>query len=67
MFGALCCCIAVALGTMAVPAWGLFLLTMIALAYFGLSVRYWFRIPSIGTGIGAALILAASLLYAFGA
>jgi hypothetical protein len=67
LFGALCCCVAAALGILAVPAWGLILLTLIALTYFGLSLRYWFRIPSIGTGIGAALILAASLLYVFGA
>jgi len=66
VFGVLCSGIAAALGTVAVPAWSLFLLTIIALTYVGLSMRYWFRIPSIGTGIGAALILAASLLYAFG-
>jgi hypothetical protein len=39
---------------------------VIALAYFGLSLRYWFRIPSMGTGIAAALIPAAGLLYTFG-
>jgi hypothetical protein len=66
VFGVLCSGIAAALGTVAVPAWSLVLLTIIALTYVGLSMRYWFRIPSIGTGIGAALILAASLLYAFG-
>lgn len=67
VFGALCCCVAAVLSSRAVPAWGLFLLALIALSYFGLSMLYWFRIPSIGTGIGAALIVAAAVLYTYGA
>ena len=66
VFGVLCSCIAAALGTVAVPAWALFLLTLIALTYVGLSVRYWFRIPSMGTGLAAAFIAAAWLLHTFG-
>jgi hypothetical protein len=35
---------------------------VIASLYCILSVRYWFRIPSVGSGIGAALFLAGTVL-----
>jgi len=31
---------------------------VIAAVYFGLSMRYWFSIPAIGSGLGAGLLLA---------
>ena len=45
---------------------GVSLKIVIALTYVGLSVRYWFRIPSMGTGLAAAFIAAAWLLHTFG-
>lgn len=35
---------------------------VIASLYFLMSLRYWFRIPSIGTGVGAVLLLAGAVL-----
>lgn len=35
---------------------------VIASLYFLMSLRYWFRVPAIGTGIGAALLLAGAVL-----
>lgn len=31
---------------------------VIAAIYFGLSLRYWFSVPAIGSGLGASLLLA---------
>ena len=40
----------------------LFAAPVVALLYFLMSLRYWFRVPAIGTGIGAALLLAGAVL-----
>lgn len=42
----------------------LFAAPVIASLYFLMSLRYWFRIPAIGSGIGAALLLAGAVLVA---
>jgi len=39
----------------------LFAAPVIASLYFLLSMRYWFRIPAIGSGIGTALLLAGAI------
>ena len=39
----------------------LFAAPVIASLYFFMSLRYWFRIPAIGSGIGAALLLAGAV------
>ena len=40
----------------------LFAAPVVALLYFLMSLRYWFRIPAIGSGLGAALLLAGAVL-----
>lgn len=40
---------------------------VIAAAYLGLSLRYWFSIPAIGSGLGAGLLLAAAVATLAGA
>src|ERR1700716_401563 len=46
VFGGLCIGASVTLGTMAVPGWILLIFVVIAFVYLGLSVLYWFRIPT---------------------
>jgi hypothetical protein len=65
IFGALCCCTATVLGTIAISAWVLFLFVVIALTYLGLSVLYWFRIPTAGIAIALLCLLGAWLICAF--
>lgn len=40
---------------------------VIAAIYFGLSLRYWFSIPAIGSGLGAGLLLAGTVATFVGA
>lgn len=42
----------------------LFAAPAIASLYCGLSLRYWFRVPTIGTGIGALVLLAGAVMTA---
>jgi len=42
----------------------LFFAPVVASLYFLMSLRYWFRIPAIGSGLGAVLLLAGALLAA---
>jgi hypothetical protein len=42
----------------------LFAVPVIASLYFLMSLRYWFRIPAIGTGLGTAVLLAGAVLAA---
>jgi hypothetical protein len=42
----------------------LFAAPVIASLYFLMSLRYWFRIPAIGTGLGTAVLLAGAVLAA---
>ncbi len=63
LFGMLCIGVVV-IGPTVVPAWILFLFVLIAVAYLGLSVLYWFRIPTAGIAIATACLLLAWLMYA---
>jgi len=64
LFGVLCICAGAVLGTVMIPAWILLLLTVIAFVYLGLSVLYWFRIPTAGVGAASVCLLVAWLIYA---
>jgi hypothetical protein len=64
LFGVLCMGAAVVTGATVVPAWILLLFVLIAVAYLGLSVLYWFRIPTAGIAIATACLLLAWLMYA---
>jgi hypothetical protein len=65
LFGALCIGAGGALGTLTMPAWMLLVLVVIGLGYLGLSLLYWFRIPTAGIALGTACLLIAWLTYAF--
>lgn len=65
LFGMLCVGAGVVLGTLVVPAWILFVLVLIALLYVGLSVLYWFRIPTMGITLATVCLVIAWLTYAF--
>jgi len=62
-FGAATCFIAVTLGTTAMSPWVLLALTGVSAVYLSLALRYWFRIPVLGTGIATACLAAAWALY----
>ena len=64
LFGALCIYAGAMLGTVPIPAWVLLLLVMISLIYLGLSVLYWFRIPTAGLGVASICLFVAWLMYA---
>lgn len=64
LFGGLCIGASVVLGAIAVPGWILVLLVAIACVYLGLSVLYWFRIPTAGIAVATVCLLAAWLMYA---
>ena len=66
LFGGLCIWAALWLGTPVIPAWILLLLVVIALIYLGLSVLYWFRIPTSGIALATACLVAAWLVYSRG-
>ena len=65
IFGVLCCFTGTVIGTMALPAWVLFIFVVIGWIYLGLSVLYWFRIPTAGIALGVACLSAAWVMYAF--
>lgn len=60
----LCIGAGAAIGSVAIPAWVLFGFVVIGLGYLGLSVRYWFRIPTAGVALGTVCLLSAWLTYA---
>jgi hypothetical protein len=64
IFGVLCICAGVLLGTMVMPAWILPLLVVIALVYLGLSVLYWFRIPTAAIAVATVCLLVAWVICA---
>ena len=64
LFGMLCIGAGVVLGNWMLPAWMLGVLVVVAGIYLGLSLLYWFRIPTAGIAIAAICILAAWLAYA---
>ena len=65
LFGMLCAGAGLVLGTVVLPAWILFVLVLIALIYVGLSVLYWFRIPTMGITLATVCLVIAWLTYAF--
>jgi hypothetical protein len=65
LFGMLCVGAGLVLGTLVLPAWILFVLVLIALIYVGLSVLYWFRIPTMGITLATVCLVIAWLTYAF--
>jgi hypothetical protein len=65
LFGMLCAGAGLVLGTLVLPAWILFVLVLIALSYVGLSVLYWFRIPTMGITLATVCLVIAWLTYAF--
>ena len=64
LFGVLCIGAGIVLGAVVIPAWVLLLFVVIALIYLGLSVLYWFRIPTVGIAVASLCLLVAWLLYA---
>jgi hypothetical protein len=64
LFGVLCICAGAVLGTVIIPAWALPLLVVISLIYLGLSVLYWFHIPTAGIAVASVCLLVAWLMYA---
>jgi hypothetical protein len=64
LFGALCLGAGVVLGAVALQAWVLLLLVVISLMYLGLSILYWFRIPTAGIAVASICLLVAWLMYA---
>jgi hypothetical protein len=64
LFGALCIGAGSSLGTVIVPAWILLVLVVISFIYLGLSVLYWFRIPTAGIAVSSLCLLVAWLMYA---
>ena len=65
LFGMLCVGAGLVLGKLVLPAWILFVLVLIALLYVGLSVLYWFRIPTMGIALATVCLVIAWLTYAF--
>jgi hypothetical protein len=64
LFGVLCIGAGAAIGSLAIPAWILLAFVVIGLGYLGLSLRYWFRIPTAGIALGTFCLLSAWLTYA---
>jgi hypothetical protein len=62
-FGAAICFIAGTLGTSALSPWVLLVLTVISAAYLSLALKYWFRIPVVGTSIATACLALAWAFY----
>jgi ABC-type antimicrobial peptide transport system permease subunit len=65
LFGVLCIGAGAAIGSVAIPAWMLLAFVAIGIGYLGLSLLYWFRIPTAGVALGTACLLSAWLTYAF--
>jgi hypothetical protein len=65
LFGTVCIGAGSVLGTIALPAWILFALVVIASMYLALGLLYWFRIPVVGILVAAACLLIAWLKYTY--
>jgi hypothetical protein len=65
LFGVLCIWAGVVLGAVVVPAWILFAFVAISFLYLGMSVLYWFRVPTVGIAVASVCLLVAWLMYAF--
>jgi len=64
MLGAGCFIIAACFRVFAFSPWVLFALTAVSAVYLLLALRYWFRIPIVGTAIATACLAAAWVGYA---
>jgi hypothetical protein len=64
LLGALCIGAGASLGAVIVSAWALLVLLVISIIYLGLSVLYWFRIPTAGIAVASLCLLVAWLMYA---
>jgi hypothetical protein len=65
LFGTVCIAAGSVLGTLALPAWILFVLVVIAVIYFIVGLLYWFRIPVAGIVLAAVCLLIAWIMYTF--
>jgi hypothetical protein len=64
LFGVLCIGAGTVLGAVIVPVWVLLVLAVISFVYLGLSVLYWFRIPTAAIAVASLCLLVAWLMYA---
>jgi hypothetical protein len=62
-FGATLCSIAATLSRLSPEPWVLLLLAGVSSAYLALAVRYWFRIPVLGTATATGCLALAWLIY----
>jgi len=62
-FGGALCSIAATLGRLSLPPWVLLVLAAVSAVYLLLALRYWFRIPVLGTAIATACLALAWLIY----
>jgi hypothetical protein len=62
VFGVSCCIVPACLRVSGLSAWVHFGLAVVSAVYLLLAIRYWFRIPVVGTGIATACLTAAWLL-----
>jgi hypothetical protein len=63
LFAAACFSVAASLRLLAFSPWALFALAAVSALYLALAVRYWFRIPIVGTALATACLTAAWLIY----
>ena len=62
IFGAVCLLVAASPGALPIPQWLLPALALLSAFYLLLALRYWFRIPVLGTGVATGCLAAAWLL-----
>jgi len=62
-FGGTLCSIAATLGIVSPPPWVLLLLTGFSGVYLLLALRYWFRIPVLGTALATTCLALAWVIY----
>lgn len=62
-FGGTLCFIAATLGILGLPPWVLLALAAVSGTYLLLALRYWFRIPVLGTAIATVSLVLAWLIY----
>jgi hypothetical protein len=64
LLGVVCIGAGTLLGAVVIPAWVLLVLVVISFIYLGLSVLYWFRIPTLGIAVASLCLLVGWLMYA---
>jgi len=62
-FGAMLCAAATTLGRLGLPPWVLLGLAAVSACYLLMALKYWFRIPVVGTAIATACLALAWLIY----